>query len=275
MPFFQNLLSLIRRPKLGPAYQPIPEDRLRDLRDTDVFLVSFPRSGNTWVRHLLRDVIASAKPELPVPEKLGALMPIVHHSPPDHQALTDFEVPCRIFKSHNIASLRGRKMIYLFRRPEDALVSFFHFQSELGDGAAGTWNLKIDDFCVRAIPLWLEHMQYGLEQQQKFPERTFLACYEDLVATGPQLLRPLVDFIGLLASDETLEAVYAKNTIQHLRETAANYINKADRFFRKGRVGSACEELKPSTLALIEKRAGSVYRQLQTLATQTRSISRQ
>ena len=121
----QKLRGHARRspsPRLGMASMPIAPEVLADLRDGDRFLVSFPRSGNTWLRHLLQELIILRRPDQPRPIDLETLQPSVHRGAIDRPATAAFNLPWRLLKSHNIRDLRGHQIIYLFRQPADALV---------------------------------------------------------------------------------------------------------------------------------------------------------
>src|ERR1035438_7495975 len=88
----------------------------------DTFLVSYPKSGNTWVRFLLANLIhpnetvgfANINRLLPAPGVLSK------------RFLKKLPRP-RIMKSHEPFDVRFRKVIYLVRDPRDVAVSEYHF----------------------------------------------------------------------------------------------------------------------------------------------------
>src|SRR6185503_19312306 len=95
------LSSLFRRPNLpdpNVSGMAIPPERLAAVRATDQFIVSYPRSGNTWMRHLMRNVIVLSKPAEPEPESLWMLIPDVHipQHTMEHEAHARFGLTRRI-----------------------------------------------------------------------------------------------------------------------------------------------------------------------------------
>jgi uncharacterized membrane protein YkvA (DUF1232 family) len=89
----------------------------------DTFLVSFPRSGNTWTRFLVCNLI---DPDHPVTfAGLESRIPEIYDVP--DRILRRFPRP-RIIKSHESFDPRYRKIIYIVRDPRDVAVSYYEFQ---------------------------------------------------------------------------------------------------------------------------------------------------
>src|SRR4051812_9078528 len=96
----RDLLFFKKRPQPNDvAGMLIPEERFRSFRDGDQFLVSYPRTGNTWTRYLLSDVIRLEYPGLAANEGPDRLVPPLHRK--DIAFVRPPEGVPRIFKSHN------------------------------------------------------------------------------------------------------------------------------------------------------------------------------
>jgi len=100
-----------------------PPHRRLIVDEDDTFLVSYPKSGNTWVRLLIANLV---HPEEPV-TLTGAdrLIPSV-----DGQSRRYFEqMPRpRVIKSHYPFCETYKRVIYVVRDPRDIAVSQYHFQ---------------------------------------------------------------------------------------------------------------------------------------------------
>ena len=89
----------------------------------DTFLVSFPRSGNTWTRFLVCNLI---NPDDPVNfAQLESRIPEIYDV--TDRNLRAFPRP-RIIKSHECFDPRYKKIIYIVRDPRDVLISYYEFQ---------------------------------------------------------------------------------------------------------------------------------------------------
>src|SRR5829696_6536763 len=104
MQWLRRFFSRTERADPNVLAMPIPPDRFAALCPEDQFIVSYPRSGNTWMRHLVRDVIVLARPEKQPPESIWMLIPDVHIASHEmqHPAQKEFGIPRRILKSHHL-----------------------------------------------------------------------------------------------------------------------------------------------------------------------------
>ena len=259
MNWLSKILGRQPPPAVDVAGMNVAPERLEALRPDDQFLVSYPRSGNTWVRHLLREIILLSRPDLPAPEALWMLIPDLHVHDMDHPARVRFKMPTRIFKSHNLRALRGRRMVYIFREPGDALTSYYHFhvreriEPEMVAGGP-------DLFCRTFLPGWCEHLQLALDEHAVAPERLLLVAYEMLLRDGVRALGRIADFLGLPVDEAGLATAVEKARFEKLREREAQNPQHPDEyFFRKGRPGTGREELSEETQAAIAATAQPLY----------------
>src|SRR5437016_6350421 len=85
----------------------------------DIFLVSYPRSGNTWTRFLIGNLIY---PDQPVTfANIESRIPEIYFNPDRVMR----RLPCpRILKSHECFQPLYRHVIYIVRDPRDVAISF-------------------------------------------------------------------------------------------------------------------------------------------------------
>lgn len=109
----------------------------------DVFLVSYPRSGNTWTRFLLGNLIYQDEPVTFA--NIESRIPEIYFNPDRH--LRRLARP-RVLKSHECFQPHYRRIIYIVRDPRDVAVSFYHHNLKAGNIPDG---YPMDEFVPRFI----------------------------------------------------------------------------------------------------------------------------
>jgi hypothetical protein len=139
--------------------------------DTDILLVTNPKSGTTWLKAILFALANRVRyPDLQQHHPLltnnpHVLLPylemnlFVENQVPD---LTSFVSP-RLFSTHlpypslpTSAKESACKIVYLCRNPKDCFVSLWHFMNRLGSTSGNTISLEegFDKFCSIGIMFW-------------------------------------------------------------------------------------------------------------------------
>lgn len=259
-----KLLSPFRKDRSagGVAGMMIPQERLDALRPDDRLLISYPRSGNTWLRHLLGELIALGNPAVPHPQDLRSLIPGIH-APSlkmDNPEVEQFGLPFRLFKSHNIRQVRQYRFVYLVREPADTLVSFYHYHL-LERSNPELLKQDIDSFCLKAVGGWIEHVRLALESKRERSNDVLIVSYEGLLENGMMELARIARFFGIESTEENRATALERNSFSQLRSKEEARRGPSDSYFyRKGKKGSAREELKPETLAILAGEAAEIYR---------------
>jgi len=110
----------------------------------DVFLTSYPRSGNTWTRFLVgnlahtEEAVTFLNVERLVPDMYKHGDYYLRHLPRP-----------RILKSHEVFDPRYKRVIYIVRDPRDVAVSNYHWEMKQ---RAMSDNCPIEQF----LPPWIE-----------------------------------------------------------------------------------------------------------------------
>jgi hypothetical protein len=182
----------------------------------DTFLVSYPKSGNTWVRFLLANLIhpnetvsfSNINQLLPAPGVLSK------------RFLKSLPRP-RILKSHEPFDARFRKVIYLVRDPRDVAVSEYHFDLKKRYIAAG---MTLDEFIkpflageTSSYGSWWEHVASWVGP--RYGNANFLlARYEDLLADPIAETAKIATFLGIDADHERLKSAVDRSSADRMRK---------------------------------------------------------
>jgi Sulfotransferase domain len=228
----------------------------------DTFIASYPRSGNTWTRFLIANLI---HPERPV--TFANIEKII----PDATALSSRElkrVPRpRLIKTHEYFEPRYRKVIYLVRDPRDIAVSLYNFRRKY---RSVDDSYPIEQYIAkRFLPgdldvSWGEHVGSWLGTRMNQPG-FLLVRYEDLLQDPTRELRRVASFLGIAASTETLSHAIERSSANRLRhlekvEHEAWVTTKGKRadvpFIAEAVAGTWKQKLPESSVALIESAWG-------------------
>src|SRR5579864_2793674 len=109
----------------------------------DSFLTSYPRSGNTWTRFLVGNLIRPS--ETVTFLNIEKIVPDMYKTA--DMVLRRLPRP-RVLKSHEPFDPRYRRVIYIIRDPRDVAVSNYHWEMKLRSIKDG---YPIEDF----VPRWM------------------------------------------------------------------------------------------------------------------------
>lgn len=188
---------------LRPLYRAWWERRYGVFRD-DIFLVSYPRSGNTWVRFML----LQARPDFAEADfaRIQEIIPDMHGEEPWFQCRRT-----RVIKSHLTHWQPFRRVIYLARDGRPATFSNWRYQK-----AEGTYAGSFEDFVTK--PHWPSSWSAHVEGWMQAPATKLIVRYEDLIADPATQLRKMIDVIGWDLSDQRVSAIVANSTKERMRQ---------------------------------------------------------
>jgi len=184
----------------------------------DTFVVSYPRSGNTWTRFLIANLV--------YPEKnvgfsnIEKLIPDT--SSQSNRALKATPRP-RIIKTHEYFDHRYRKVIYIVRDPRDVALSYYDFQRkyrQIEDGYP--LEQYVDDFVQgRLISIgwgtWGENVASWMYTRGKRKEFLLLR-YEDMMKDTMHELTRIADFLGIAPETQRLQQAIERSSADRMRE---------------------------------------------------------
>lgn len=205
------------------------------MRRQDVLLASFPRSGSTWVRFLLANLInlREAQEQTLDFATLDRMMPALgaNNLLPrwPHAAIP------RVVKTHKpfLPLFHGQRAIGLIRDPRDVMVSFYHFQKDRKHHYAGSFADFIRNHRL-GLPSWFAHYCSWQEHW------TIVVRYEDLKANPFCEFSRILTMLGVSYPETLIHEVINRSTLQRTRnaENIAQLVTKPEaQFARSGQTG--------------------------------------
>jgi len=236
----------------------------------DTFLVSYPKSGNTWARLLIANLLS---PEKPADFRtINLLVPDPASESKRHFARMPRP---RVIKSHFVFDPRYPRAIYLVRDPRDVVVSEYHYQRKtriISD------HYPLEDYVPRFIAgdtyiengSWGEHVTGWLAARDGDP-RFLLVKYETLLSDTVGELARIASFLSISASPQRIAEVVQLSSVDRMRELEAKQSDASSlmrgsrkdvSFVRNAKSGGWRSDLPDSLVEKIEAAWGPVMRHL-------------
>ncbi|NMG58237.1 sulfotransferase [Geitlerinema sp. P-1104] len=240
------------------------------LRNSDIFLASYPRSGNTWMRLLLSDALLQLQGVKTTTG--GNIIPDIYKVDIDDwfQNLEQ-SLPFRLIKTHEPLFFEKQpddqyRSIYLFRSPEDALASYYYYTLRYPKYQES--DQGIDQFCLERVSQWCRHVESYLRLKDKAPQQVIFLSYEKLSLNPLESLQAIMKLLGW----ERCKSV-CKKAVRHQKFNNLKSLSKQEdpeklgfwedggyqNFFRQGTLGNS--GLSEKYLIEVEKQAMPLYHQ--------------
>jgi Sulfotransferase domain len=231
------------------------------VRPDDTFIVSYPRSGNTWTRFLIANLVYAGRP---------VTFANIEQLIPDAEAQSSRymkRVPSpRIIKSHEYFDHRYPKVLYIARDPRDVAFSYYNFSRKYRQ-IPDDFPLEryVHDFVngkLTSAPwgTWAENVGTWVAARNGRPNFLLLR-YEDLMERTEIELAKVATFFGLDPAPEKLRAAIAKSSSDRLRELekkeSTEWVTTKDKrsdipFIGSAVAGNWKAKLPPAAVAEIE-----------------------
>jgi len=182
----------------------------------DVFILSFPKSGNTWTRFLIANLVY---PETP------ADFSNINRLTPDPEALSKREMARmlrpRIIKSHQYFDPRYKRVIYVVRDPRDVALSQFHFHRKRGlieDGySPEKFVARFAAGETSPYGSWGENVASWLATRENRPGFLLLR-YEDMLEDAARELKKVASFLEIPPHAERIANAVRRSSAEEMRK---------------------------------------------------------
>jgi hypothetical protein len=242
------------------------------LKPQDVFLASYPRSGSTWLRFILFEILTGEDPGFQNIEKRLPEINIAHRRVP-----AILPGGGRLIKTHEKYRKEYKKAVYLVRDVRDVFLSCYARCVEFGlvpfvsKGDFDSFLLSFLKGKALQMGSWQEHSQSWLESPLAKNGNLMVVRYEDLRQHPERALQQLFEFIGITPDLGVIRKAIENNTLQQMRAKEDGALRAGEisallghhkssqeegRFVRKGAIAGWRSKLTDAQVEIIQQYAG-------------------
>ncbi|XP_077432844.1 sulfotransferase family 2, cytosolic sulfotransferase 3 isoform X2 [Vanacampus margaritifer] len=245
------------------------------VEDTDVFSVTYPKSGTIWMQEILPLVLngGDLTPIQTIPNwdrvpwlEEKRLKVVVDQLASPRALVTHF--PYQLMPQSFFSS--KAKVIYVMRNPKDVIVSSYYFHQMatfLED--PGTWDQFIDKFLEGRVMFgkWTDHVKSW--RHAELGDRIMYITYEQMIQDLPAAVLLISKFLGKNLSDEDIEKIanhcsfksMQSNIMSNFSLVPKIYMDSdKSQFLRKGVVGDWKKHFSSKQLAHF---SSAIYKELE------------
>jgi hypothetical protein len=219
------------------------------VKDGDVFVVTYPRSGTTWTEQMVHLLANNGEQG---DQRLTDAVPWLETLPHRPNGMIEFlkTLPKRrLFTSHLpyalMPSLKNTtaKIVYIARNPKDVAIStYFHNQSK--GGYEGTWDEHFQLFLKNDVGFgpYFDHVLPWWEASRQDKNILFLK-YEDMKQDHAGNVAKIASFLNIQADSTLINKVVALSSFKSMTSnetTNFDWIPQREgvpKHFRKGDIG--------------------------------------
>jgi len=247
----------------------------RGLNDKDVLFASFERSGNTWLRFVLMEILTTGDagflnvnqilPEMGTHREMKPVLPNGG----------------RLIKTHEMYRSSYKRAIYLVRDLRDVMLSNWARDKEMGFSAYFDHARGMDGYVesflqgkVTRFGSWQAHVNSWLDCPLAKNGNLLVVRYEDLRKDTETGLMEMLEFLGVNSDRDRIRRAIENNSLRNMREKEEkaknsgatlgkgtllrkHRVDKEDaRFVRTGSVGGWREKLSDAQIEMVTRYAG-------------------
>ena len=236
----------------------------------DTFLLSYPKSGNTWSRFLVANLIHTSGPV--DFSNINSIIPDTEGT--TKRYLQSLPRP-RVLKSHQYFDPRYPRIVFIVRDPRDVVLSEYYWDIKR---RALKEDCRIEEFVERFVhgPVnhpfgtWGDNVASWFYTRRDRPN-FLLVKYESLQANPVPEVSRIARFLNLPADANRIEFAVQQSSAERMRElerkqghlwASTKETRKDKPFVRSAKSGGWKAELLPSCVRTLETAWGPLMRDL-------------
>jgi len=195
--------------------------------DDDTFLISYPRSGNTWIRFLLGSIIHKTDVNW---KNMEEYVPDIYRN--TNKQLKNVPRP-RILKSHHPYDYRYPKVIYIVRDVRNVFLSYYKFKMKMNG-----YSQSIEEFYYDFVHgtlddfgSWGDNVNSWLDKSECVKGGFLLLKYEDMRSNTIMEVQKILKFLGINRTEDEIIGCIDNASLKKMR-SAEKKVSKDIELFK-------------------------------------------
>jgi hypothetical protein len=222
--------------------------RLKKARESDIFVISFPKSGNTWIRFLLANLLEGEK-EITL-KNINNFVPGIYN----FRKEINLNEGQRYIKSHHFHEGANERIIYVYRDYRDVLISYFHYLTEHGHIKSTLSEFIRSKHPSEPFGTWGKNISTAIEYQSSNPDKILMIGYDQLMDDPISQLEKVISFCDI-SPQRPLKQVIENCSFSNLQKVEKEHGKVHEKskikFFRSGKSEQWKSELTQEDLNYI------------------------
>ncbi|XP_044742435.1 luciferin sulfotransferase-like [Chrysoperla carnea] len=252
-----------------------------EVYDTDVFVVTHPKTGTTWAQEMvwcignnlevsdeyiyirfpflevttlfdLRDA-PNALPAFFYKEFFTNSLEYIRKLP--HPRFIKTHLPWELLPRQIRTGERKPKIIYVYRNPKDTCVSYYHHCVN-GEGYKGDFNVFMELFLSGRLSFGPYPSHILSVVQQKHRNNVLILKYEEMKSDLKAVIKQVCEFLNKVYSEDDIDKLQKHLSFEVMKTNkAVNYdlFFGDGKFMRAGVIGSYKVDMSPDVVARFDK----------------------
>lgn len=248
----------------------LPHSSILMPRPDDIYIVTYPRSGTTWLQMILYQLLTNGDMNF---VHICQFAPFLERTPHAGDKLAGLRSP-RVFKTHYLLSSVKQwpgKYIYCTRDAKDVVASYYHFDQ----GFQGSLDAYVQGFLAGTVSIygsWFNHITDARLYLRD--ESVLFLTYEELVRNFDASLQGIISFLGLNISEAKRAEVGHRCSFAFMRQHESKFAYEIElaveklerhfegRFLRHGKTDGSNGQFTPGQEAAFESTASRFFQNL-------------
>lgn len=243
----------------------VERDYSFEVKENYKFVISYPKSGNTWMRFLLANVLSDEEIDfVNIEDK------VIDIYKRNNKEIEENDEHLDIFKSHSYfrPKFSNNKVVYIVRDPRDVVISYYHYFNKTKDNKI-EFNQFLKMFLkgdFNKFGSWRDNVGSWLGAKQN-SDNFLLIKYEDLLEDTYREFVKVCEFLNIKFDSKSIKIAIENSSFNNLKKIEEEVENEAEetkntdknkKFFRKGKSQEWKDFLTESQVKEIENKFGNI-----------------